>query len=97
MEPSTETFTEMGRLCVAWSALEYVSEHTLWGILQADEKWGEIISARRDLEMFWKLILEHAPKTLTETDVDDLRSIKREIEKVALDRNIIVHDISNSS
>ena len=61
------------------------------GILQADAKWGEIVSQRLDLEGFWKQILQHAQKTLNQSDINELKTIKSEIEQVAHDRNIIVH------
>ena len=33
MEPSSNTFMEVGRLCSAWSYVEWLTEQTVWGIL----------------------------------------------------------------
>jgi hypothetical protein len=49
MEPSAETKQEIGQLCMAWSFLEAMSEKTLWGIIDADEKFGPLITWRLDV------------------------------------------------
>jgi hypothetical protein len=91
MEPSPKTYEQVGRLCAAWSYLEAVTEHTLWGVLEADQRWGEIVSARLDLQGYWKLILEHASGKLDQKDLGELRSINKSITTVSGHRNIIVH------
>jgi hypothetical protein len=91
MEPSPKTHEEVGRLCAAWAYLETVSEHTLWGVLETDQRWGEIISARLDLQSFWKLILEQAESKLEPDDFRELREINKSIIVVSRHRNIIVH------
>jgi hypothetical protein len=63
----------------------------LWGILGADERWGEIVTARLDLRGLWQLILDHAPKKLDQKDVQELKSINEDLVMVTRDRNIIVH------
>lgn len=86
-EPSRETFELIGRLCGAWSYLEYVTEHTAWGILGADAKWGEIISSKLDMKGFWNLIVDHAPDDLKQ----ELKNLRKLINDISDDRNIIVH------
>jgi hypothetical protein len=91
MEPSLETLAEIGRLCSAWSFLEAVTEHTLWGILKADERWGKIVSDRLDLQGFWQQILKYAPEAVSSTDLAELKSINKDVVTVTHDRNIIAH------
>jgi hypothetical protein len=67
--------------------LEYVTEHTAWGILGADAKWGEIISSKLDLKGFWNLIVDHAPTDLKQ----ELKDLRKLINDAADDRNVIVH------
>jgi hypothetical protein len=93
MEPSPETFIEIGMLCAAWSHLEAVSETTAWGVLDADERLGAIITWRLDLRLRWQLILEHAPKKHQQADIDMLRQINKDLVIVTRDRNIVVHGI----
>lgn len=57
MEPSPQTFEEIGRLCVAWSYLEHVTEQTIWGVLELDDKLGPLITTRLDMRGRWDLIL----------------------------------------
>lgn len=73
MEPSPETFKEIGVLCVAWSSLEKCAEATIWGLLVADEKLGTVITGRLDLRARFELILQHAPKKHSPADVQELR------------------------
>jgi hypothetical protein len=91
MEPSTETLAEIGRLCVAWSYLERVSEQTLWGIIHAEQTWGQLVSSRLDLRGLWDLILREGPKKLAKSDITELKAINKDLTQVMQDRNIIVH------
>ncbi len=96
VEPSNETFAEIGELCAAWAYLEAVTEATLWGILDADEKLGPLISARLDLRGRWMMILRHAPKKHTNTEIELLRDTNKDLTPVIRDRNIIVHGLVNA-
>lgn len=81
----------MGRLCVAWSYLEIASENTIWGILDADDRLGPIITWRLDLRARWQLILDHAHKKHTVDERKELRDINKNLITVTRDRNIIIH------
>jgi len=82
---------EIGRLCGAWAALEAVTEQTLWGILDADQRLGPLITGRLDMRARWELILEHAPKKHDAKEIEELRGINKDLTPVTRDRNIIVH------
>jgi hypothetical protein len=71
-EPSQQTFQEIGTLCSAWSVLEMYTEKTIWGLLDADEKLGTIITGRLDLRARFELIFQHAPKKHLPADVQEL-------------------------
>jgi hypothetical protein len=62
MEPSSETMAEIGRLCVAWAFLEGVTERTIWGILDVDEKIGPVITYRLDMRGRWALLMDWASR-----------------------------------
>jgi hypothetical protein len=96
-EPRAATYREMGRLCVAWSNLEGRSEATLWGILDADERLGPVITWRLDLRGRWQMILEHAPKKHNRQEVEEFRGINRRLIPVMRDRNIIIHGLVHAS
>lgn len=96
MEPSNETMIEVGRLCAAWSCLESTTETTIWGILDADEKLGPVITWKLDLRGRWQLILEHASKKHSSNDIDFLKKISKVLTVVTRDRNIIVHGLIHS-
>jgi len=93
MEPSPQTMEEIGRLCGAWSFLEMVTETTLWGIVDANEKLGPLITWRLDLRSRWQLILEYGPKKHDEKVMAELRKLNKAVAAVARDRNIIVHGL----
>lgn len=95
-EPTNETLIEIGRLCGAWSFLESVSEQTIWGLIGADLEIGSMITDRLDLRLRWELILKHAAKKHTETDVSELRNINKDITTATRDRNIIIHGIMHA-
>src|ERR1700730_5237407 len=97
MEPSIETFEEIGRVCAAWDYLESVTEATVWGIIDADERLGPVITARLDLRGRWQMILEHAPKKLDAGKCEVLRKINKDLTPVMRDRNIIVHGLIHAS
>ena len=89
-EPSARTVEEMGRLCIAWSFLESVSERALRGIL-GDEEYGRAKTSQLDMRRRWEMILEHAPKKYNDDELRQLREINQAIPTVIRDRNIIVH------
>src|SRR5262249_50804280 len=97
MEPTPKTMEEIGRLCGAWSYLEVLTEQTLWGILDADEKLGPVITWRLDMRSRWQLILEHAPKKHDSKDIDELRAINKDLATVTRDRNIIAHGLVHAA
>ena len=78
---------------MAWSHLEARSEITLWGILEADERLGPIVTDRLDLRGRWDLILVHARKKHNSDDIERLRAINKDLVTVTRDRNIIVHGL----
>jgi hypothetical protein len=93
MEPSPETHEEVGRLCATWSYLELVTEQTIWGILEVDDKIGPIITYKLDMRGRWALLTEWAPRKHTAADCKELQDISTDVMKVNVDRNIIVHGI----
>jgi len=96
VEPSPETFKEIGVLCVAWSSLEKCAEATIWGLLVADEKLGTVITGRLDLRARFELILQHAPKKHSPSDVQELRDINKLLVVATRDRNIIIHGLAHA-
>jgi hypothetical protein len=95
-EASPAIFQEVGRLCSAWSFLEKRTENMLWGILDADERLGPIITWRLDLRGRWQLILKHAHKKHGADQIKELRNMNKDIVVVTRDRNIIVHGLIHS-
>jgi hypothetical protein len=93
MEPSPQTYEQIGRLSSAWSYLEAVTDQTIWGILHLDDRLGPLITSRLDMRGRWDLILEWAPRKHSAGDVKELRDINIDIRTVNVDRNIIVHGI----
>src|SRR5687768_5953228 len=89
-EPSRLTHEDVGRLCAAWSFLEYVTEQTLWGILdiKPDNKLGPLISWRLDMRGRWQLIIDQAESKHTKEDQATLRDINKKISDATRDRNI---------
>ncbi len=97
MEPTISTFKEIGRLCVGWSFLESMTEATLWGILDLDNRLGPLISWKQDMRGRWALIVEYAPTKHDETAIATLRQINKDIQQVNADRNIVVHGLVHST
>jgi hypothetical protein len=91
MEPSPQTMEEVGRLCAAWSYLEMVTEQTIWGILDLNDKIGPIITYKLDMRGRWTLLTEWAPRKHTAADVKELSNINADVITANTDRNIIVH------
>ena len=91
-EPSTKTLEQMGRLCIAWTFLESVSEITLRGIL-GEEEYARSKTSRLDMGKRWEMILEHAPKKHSGEEIKRLQEINEIIPVVTRDRNIIVHGL----
>jgi hypothetical protein len=92
-EPSLTTRAEIGRLCAAWAYLEALTEATLWGILDADEKLGPIITARLELRGRWDMILRHAPNKHQTDVIEILKDINKDLTPTMRDRNIIIHGL----
>jgi hypothetical protein len=97
MEPSSETMAEIGRLCGAWAFLEGVTERTVWGILNVDEKIGPVITYRLDMRGRWSLLMDWAPRKHVGADLKELSELNADVATVNTDRNIIVHGIIHAS
>jgi hypothetical protein len=97
MEPTPETLIAIGKVCGAWSYLEAVTEQALWGILDAEEKLGPIISWRLDMRSRWQLILDHAPKKHDTEEMKELRAINKDLATITRDRNIIAHGLVHAA
>jgi hypothetical protein len=93
MEPSAKTMEEIGRLCGAWAYLEQVTEQTIWGILEVDDKIGPVITHRLDMRGRWSLLMEWAPRKHIAADLEELSKINTDVATINTDRNIIVHGI----
>jgi hypothetical protein len=93
MEPSPQTFEEVGRLCTAWAYLEHVTEQTIWGVLEVDQKVGPVVTYRLDMGGRWSLLTEWAPRKHFPADVKVLSDIAAQVRTVNTDRNIIVHGL----
>jgi hypothetical protein len=96
MEPSPETFKEIGALCASWSCLEKYAEATIWGLLEADQRLGTVITRRLDLRARFELILQHAPRKHLPADVQERRNINKLLVIATRDRNIIIHGLINA-
>jgi hypothetical protein len=96
MEPTAETYQEIGRLCAAWSYLEMTSEQTLWGILNLNPILAQAFVWRMQLLQRWQMIVRESKKSLSEADFLALREISRRVNLLARDRNIIVHGVVHS-
>ena len=93
MEPSPETFREIGRLCAAWAYLEAVSEITLWGILKISEELGETFTWRQGMRERWQMIVREAKKRPSNGDYETLKSISKLVSGAIRDRNIVIHGV----
>lgn len=93
MEPSPETKREIGTLCMAWAYLESVTETTLWGIVDATEKLGRLITWRLDMRSRWQMIIEYAPEKHDANAIAELKAINKALVPITRDRNIVVHGL----
>jgi hypothetical protein len=84
---------EIRRLCMAWAFLERVTERTIWGILDVDEKIGPVITYRLDMRGRWALLMDWAPRKHIGADLKELSEVNADVGTVNTDRNIIVHGI----
>jgi translation elongation factor EF-Ts len=82
---------EVGRLCAAWSFFEFITDRIIWAILKVDHKIGSMITANKDMQGRWSLIVNHAEPHVTASEMAMLRKINSSLAIVANDRNIIVH------
>ena len=88
-----EIFEATGKLCAAWSYLEFATEKTIWGTLGVLEQAGREYTWPLDLRQRWKLIIKEAPVKHTNADQQFLASINNKIDILCRDRNIIVHGL----
>jgi hypothetical protein len=84
---------EIRRLCMAWAFLERVTERTIWGILDVDEKIGPVITYRLDMRGRWALLMDWAPRKHIGADLKELSEVNADVGTVNTDRNRIVHGI----
>jgi hypothetical protein len=97
MEPSLETYQEIGRLCAAWAYLEMRSEQTLWGILSLNPALARAFVWRMPLLQRWQAIVREAKGALSEIEFMVLKEIGRRINLISKDRNIIVHGVVHAT
>ena len=93
MEPSLATLREIGRLCIAWSYFERVSEIALRTVLRDDDQWNELIESDLDIRRMWERIVSEAERKLPKGEIVELRLIVGDLATVKRDRNIIVHGV----
>lgn len=93
MEPSLNTYQEVGRLCSAWSYLEMLSERTLWGILGMNDRLAQAFLWRMQLLSKWQMITREAKKALPEADAIALKALAKAVNSLARDRNIVIHGL----
>jgi hypothetical protein len=97
MEPTTRTCREIGRLCIAYAALESEVECTVWGILDLDGRIGPIVTGRQDLRNRFQIILEYAERKHTKGDIVELKEINKWLTPIMRDRNIVVHGLVSAT
>lgn len=97
MEPSPETFREVGRLCAAWAFLESLSEITLWGILKIDQDLGQTFTWRLGMRERWQMIVREAKRRLPQQDHEELNEIKKMLVSPMRQRNIVIHGVINAT
>lgn len=92
-----EIMREVGRLCAGWSYFEFVTEQTIWGILEIDHNLGRLITWPKDLRALWQTLLLEAPLKHSKDEVKVLRNINAKITEVTKDRNIIIHGLISAA
>lgn len=92
-----EVFESIGRLCAAWSYLEFATEKMIWGIVGVDEMAGRNLTWGLDLRQRWQKIMTEAPKKHSDEEFNVISEINQQILLLAKDRNIIVHGLVHAS
>ncbi|MBZ0163116.1 MAG: hypothetical protein K8H74_10430 [Notoacmeibacter sp.] len=91
IEPTMATRREVGTLCQAWSFLDLVSDILLYGLTNPSDEVISILSEKMEMRSKWENIFKLAKDKLSASDLAELKTIKKLIETVASDRNIIIH------
>jgi hypothetical protein len=97
MEPTPQTYQQIGALCAAWSYLEMQTEKTLRGLLKMDERLARIFIWRLGMRERCSLIKQEASNSLSEENAETLKDIIYNIQISATDRNIIIHGLMHAT
>lgn len=92
-EPSPETNEQIGRVCTAFAALEMHTEVLILGMLRLNQDQARAFVWRMQLQQRWQLICRESKSLLQPDDQSSLRTLKKRVERVARDRNIVVHGL----
>lgn len=86
----------VGDLCAAWAYLEMVTEATLWGLLEIDERLAPLVTWNRDMESRGKIIVEHGSQKFPQEE-EALKKINSNLRTTIQDRNIVIHGLIHKS
>ncbi len=90
---SDELMIEIGRLCCAWSFLEYEVERTIWGLLRIGIDVGQHITYKLDMRGRWELLAQIATEHLNPSYRNTLGKIKEKMGQLTADRNLYIHGL----
>jgi hypothetical protein len=76
---------------MAWAFLETVSDTLLHSILEPNEATVRVLQGKLEMRSRWDTIWQFAKERFSEPDIDTIKGMKRDVEVVSADRNIIVH------
>ena len=90
-EPSAATKREVGTLCGAWAFLEAVSDVIMHHLYGASPDIITLLNQKMEMRSKWESIRTQAKIKLPEEQFIEVRRIATLVEKVAVDRNVVVH------
>lgn len=74
-----------------------LTERTLWGLLDLNERLAQAFVWRTQMLSRWQIIKRVGRDFLSEEDFRKLMDIKKSVETCARDRNIVVHGVVNAT
>ena len=81
----------IGRVCVAWGALEATMQDVIWHLLDVPIDDGRIITAGADATRKIQWIDAFTKKHLKGEQLESIKAIVSKIGELRLDRNFIIH------
>ncbi|NRD88778.1 hypothetical protein C8024_03880 [Sphingopyxis sp. BSNA05] len=98
-DPHIKILTSIGYICVQWALLEYLVLHSIFAIVDMDEKQGDILFGGLDMQPRLNTALNlakhhEAPEQIT----DQIKSIRKAIQGGLSDkRNMAIHGVHADS